>query len=236
MLEGLAENHQKWTESLLSEVRALPHVIDEMSASARAEIDRQLAIERETQQRTFRHLQEEVAACDAELARVGSRLEEARATVARLAAHLDDALAGPEVSARVNHPIPDATPTASRTNGSTSQLPETTAIGGDDGPRQITVSVRGARRATLGLSIREHLQRLPYIDDVALSNYAENVLCLEVVAQRRILLEDALSWEQIPGIRIISVRPNEIEAEIEEFMSAGAPLTYVNTSPEASPE
>ncbi len=234
VLEGLADNHQNWTEALLNEVRALPRVIQEMTASAQAEIDRQLAIEREGQQRTFRHLREEVVACDAELDRVGMRLDEARATVARLANRLDRELEGaspaPAAPTTAGSSATATPPAMPPSTGPASAAPDarTDDTDGNDEQRRITLSVRGARRATLGLSIREHLQRLPYIEDVALSNYAENVLCLEIVAQRRILLEDALTWEQIPGVRIISVRPDEIEAEIEEFMSAGTPLAYVN--------
>jgi hypothetical protein len=228
-LEGLADNHQNWTASLLREVRTLPRVIEEMAASARAEIDRQIAIEREAHQRTLRHLQEDIAACDADLDRVGSRFEEARATVARLATRLASEIEAdvPEPAQATPAPV-TSMPSAKPSNGSTASPARSDrdeqAGAAEPERSKIMLAVRGAKRATLGLSIREHLKQLPYIEDVALNNYAENVLRLEIVSGRPVLLDDALTWEQIPGIRIISVRADEIEAEMEDLMPTSSPL------------
>ncbi|HEV2108586.1 MAG TPA: hypothetical protein VGR16_10025 [Thermomicrobiales bacterium] len=239
-LEGLADSHQGWTETLLREVRTLPRVIEDMAASARSEIDRQVAIEREAHQRALRHVQEDIAACDAELARVATRLDDARATIARLttrlAAELELGSAAPATAPGAPLPAASAPLAANGSAAPAPARPEGTPgeRAAAPGRHTIVLAVHGARRATLGLSIREHLQRFPYVEDVALSNYAENVLRLEIVSQRPISLDDALTWEQIPGVRIVSVRPDEIEAEMEDGAPPRTSVTYTRPSTASS--
>lgn len=206
-LERLAEHHQEQTTLLLRDVRELPRLMDEMAESAQREIDHQVAAVREAHQRSLRHLRQDLVACDAELARVSGELADARAAVARLAARLSNEINGSSQAA--------ATPGSIEPRRLTSVLD----LIPDDAALQrsgVILSVRGVSRATLGLSIREHLQRLPYIEDVALSDFADATLHLTVVSRRPILLEDALAWEHLLGLHIASFRPDQIEAEVKE--------------------
>lgn len=206
-LERLAEHHQEQTTLLLRDVRDLPRLMDEMAESAQREIDHQVAAVREAHQRSLRHLRQDLVACDAELARVSGELADAGAAVARLAARLTNEIEG---SSRAT-----ATPGSLEPRRLTSvpgHIPDDAALQRSD----VILSVRGVSRATLGLSIREQLQRLPYIEDVALSDFADATLHLTVVSRRPILLEDALAWEHLLGLHIASFRPDEIEAEVKD--------------------
>lgn len=207
-LEGLVESHEAWTAALLREVRGLPRVIDEMAASAQREIDHQVAVERETHQRTLRYLRQDLAACEAELARVSAELDDTRAALTRLASRLSTETGDP-VSAP---PAPSPSPEPRRL----AAVPFPTPEPGEPRRSGVVLSVRGVQRATMGLAIREQLQRLPYVEDVALSDYAGATLQLSLVSRRPILLEDALGWEDLAGLqlRIVGFRPDQIEATL----------------------
>ena len=202
-LEGLAESHETWTATLLQEVRGLPRVIEEMAASARREIDHHVAIEHEAHQRNLRHLRRDLAACEAELARVSAELGDTRTALSRLASRLST-----EIESDQPPPAPALEPRR------LSAVPYPGADDAEPARHGVTLAVSGVQRATMGLAIREQLQRLPYIEDVALSDYANAVLQLTVLARRPILLEDALAWEHLVGLHIVGFRPDQIEASM----------------------
>lgn len=202
-LEGLADRHQEWTVAMKREVQDLPRVLDEMAASAQRELDLQMAIEREAHQRHLRHLRQDLAACEAELGRVSAELDDTRQTLMRLASRLSSEIVGDE---------PPSSPPSEPWRLSPVPFSPTTD---DEGAQSsVTVSVNGVQRATMGLSLREQLQRLPYIDDVSLSDYADATLHLTVLARRPMRLEDALAWEPLMGLHIVGFRPDQIMATL----------------------
>jgi len=112
---------------------------------------------------------------------------------------------------------PEAAPVAaSGDGGEATAEPVAEAGRPEDADGAMTIVVHGVHHAISVLSFKRHLARLRHVESVAVKEYADGVLNLQVTARKPLTPKDLQSWEGGAGLEITNIAADTIEAHLPE--------------------